>query len=284
MVTGASLAAITDAIAKVVVVTYPVVEVLFIRSIVALVLIAAIALARGGAKELMPTRPFAQVMRAIALGLAVYFFFTSLKYLPLAEVTALFFGAPLLTTLLSIPLLGEKVGVHRLVAVSVGLVGVFLVARPGSDLASWTALLPVAAATAFALAMIATRKLTQTETNVSQIAMATLVVIVGTVPFMPFVWIMPTAIDLMIMAGLGVMSVALHLAFVEAFRLAPVAVVAPFDYIALVWAVLFGYLFWGEFPDLIVWAGIAIIVGSGLYVLYREIRVSASPDRAVTHP
>ena len=146
------------------------------------------------------------------------------------------------------------------------------------------ALLPIAAATAFALAMIATRKLTQTETSVSQIAMATVVMIVGTMPFMPFIWVTPTVADLGVMAGLGILSVALHLAFVEAFRHAPVAVVAPFDYIALCWAVLLGYLFWDEFPDLGVWAGIAIIVSSGLYVLYREIRISATPDRAVTHP
>jgi len=284
MVTGASLAAITDAIAKTVVVTYPVVEVLFIRSLVAIVLIAAIAMARGKVHNLMPTRPVAQIQRAIALGLAVFFFFTSLKYLPLADVTALFFAAPLMTTLLSIPLLGEKVGVHRLCAISVGLIGVFLVARPGSEITSWAALLPIAAAFAFALAMVATRKLTQTETSISQIAMATIVMIAGTIPFMPFVWITPTIIDLAVMCGLGILSIAQHLAFVEAFRHAPVAVVAPFDYVAMVWAVLLGYLFWDEFPVPIVWGGIAIIVASGLYVLYREIRVSATPDPAVTHP
>jgi drug/metabolite transporter (DMT)-like permease len=284
MLTGATLAAITDAVAKTMVVTYPVVEILFIRSLVAILLIVAIALMRGGRQDLLPTRPVAQIMRAIALSLAVFFFFSALKYLPLADVTALFFAAPLLTTLLSIPLLGEKVGLHRIGAVSFGLVGVFMVARPGSEAASMAALLPVAAATAFALAMIATRKLTQTETTMSQIFMATVVMIAGTIPFLPFVWVTPTIADFMVLAGIGVLSVALHLAFVEAFRHAPVAVVAPFDYISLCWAVLFGYLFWDEFPDLIVWGGIVVIVSSGLYVLYREIRISATPDRAITHP
>ena len=284
MVAGVTLFSVGDAMAKSLVATFSVVQILFFRSLVAVLLIVLVAFCRGAVGALKTTRPVAHALRAGAGILAVACFFFGLKYLPLADATALVFAAPLFMTLLSIPLLGEKVGAHRFAAVAVGFAGVLIVTRPGAGSAAAAALLPLAAAAAYALAMIATRRLAPTETSTSLIFSMALGMVAVTTPMVPFVWTDPGLADVALMASLGVVSTVAHLALVEAFRNAPVAVVAPFDYVAMVWAVLFGYLFWDELPDLAVWGGIAVIMGSGLYVLVREIGASSRTPRPGMRP
>lgn len=283
-VSAIALLSVVDVLAKILVASHSVAEVIFFRSLVALPLVVLVAHRHGGLAALRPKRTRLQALRAGAGVIAVTFFFLGLRHLPLAEATAILFAAPLFMTLLSVPLLGETVGPHRLGAVFFGFIGVLVVTRPGTGAASLAALLPLAAALAYALSMIVTRRLTRSETNISMIFIMTVAMLVLSGLVLPLAWAPPAPADLALMAALGVISTAAHLALVEAYRNAPVAVVAPFDYTAMFWAVVFGYLFWDELPGLVVWGGIAIIVASGLYVLFREARAHVQAARDGIHP
>lgn len=219
-------------------------------------------------------RPLAHVWRAViglaAMGLA----FSALRFLPLAEATTLSFAAPLFAVLLSAALLKEQVGRHRWGAVLLGLVGVVLVTRPGGGALPAIGLaFGIAAALGVAIVTITIRQIGRTEgtqTTVLWFSMLALPAVGTLMPFFaeghpPEIWA--------VMAGLGMFGGIAQLMMTASLRFAPVSVLAPFDYVQLVWAVLLGWLIFGTTPPESTWAGAAIIVLSGLYTLYREHRL-----------
>jgi len=242
-------------------------------------LVAYVAAAGKRAPRLIATRrPVLQIARAGCLVGSIASLFVGYTYLPLADVTAIGFVAPLLITAMSVPLLGERVGIHRWAAVLLGLAGVLVIVRPGGGIAHWAAIMPLISATCFACYQIATRRLAATErtfatlfyTGVGGFLLASLAV--------GFFWRTPTPGEWAAFLALGTLGVGAHLCLISAFGVAQASVLAPFNYTKLVWAAALGYVLFDEFPTANTLAGSALVVASGLYVIYREgRRVPAVP-------
>lgn len=289
LLAGVSVFSIQDTVIKWMSGSYPVFEIVFVRSIVALLPLLAIAYLDGGISRLRTRRPFAHLLRGFVMFIAYGCYYLALAALSLAETVSLYFSAPLFLTVLSVPLLGEAVGIRRWVAVVVGFLGVLVMMRPEAGAVTPAALLAVGAALAYALSAILARRLGATDSGVTMAFTATLVYIVaaavaglvfgagqagaGNSPSMAFLvraWVWPGWGDLALMAFCGLVAAIGFYLLAQAYRLAPAAVVAPFEYVALPWAVLWGYVFWGTLPELPLAAGAALVVASGLYVLRRE--------------
>jgi drug/metabolite transporter (DMT)-like permease len=173
-------------------------------------------------------------------------------------------------TALSVPLLGEKVGPRRWIAVLVGFIGVLLIVRPDAEILSGAAPVALAGTVFYALAMIYVRKLSRTETSTSIVFYFTLTCTIITGIFMPFLWVAPDAAGWAMLITVGLIGGLAQMTMTNALRLADLSVVAPFDYTALLWTGGFGYLIWSEVPGTNVWFGTAIVIASGIYILFRE--------------
>ncbi len=273
MVAGVFGLATTDALAKFLGETYPVLQLVFLRSAISLPLLLMIAkFSQGGLNALRTRRPWVHVARAGLVALGIFTFYSALTYLPLAEVTAIAFAAPLIMTALSRPLLGEQVGWRRWSAVLVGLAGVLIVVQPGTAAFQPAALIALAAAFFYALMLITARKFAASESALSLVVWSTAGAGVITGVLMPFTWTPMAAGDAGGFLALGSLGAITMLLLTRAFHLAPAAVIAPFDYTALIWSLTYGWLIWGEVPAASTWAGAAVIAGAGLYVLHRESR------------
>lgn len=277
LVSVAALSAL-DATAKWIVATVPVLELAALRGIFVLLIAMPMVKRAGGIRVLATRRPWAHVMR-VGLGLIAFVcFFESLRVLPLATAIAIGFAAPLFMTAASTFLLGERVGIYRWSAVIVGFVGVLVITRPDSDgLVSWPAVLAVVASLFFGLSQITVRWLTRTETDISMLVYQNLGMTIAGFCALPFVWIAPSWMELVLIAATAAMLYLGQAFSIRAFRHAPVAVVAPFQYVELLGATVFGYLIWGDFPSSHVWLGAAIVVASGIYITWRETRRANRP-------
>ncbi len=263
-----------DALIKWLSASYPTIEIVFFRSSFAFLPLLP-ALLRGGRAALRTRRPLTQAGRA-GLGLISMFgFFYCFRMMPLADVFGIAFSAPIFVTALSVPMLGEKVGIRRWSAVVVGFAGVLVMLRPDAGVlasASWIALF---ATVLYALGQIFVRDLTKTETTICIVFYVTLTTTTVSAIAMPFVWVMPGPADAVLLAAIGILGGLAQLAFTRAFRLAPAAVVSPFDYTGLLYAGVIGYYVWGDVPTATFLAGAAIVMASGLYILYRETKLAA---------
>lgn len=264
---------VMDAAAKWLGAGYPIAEVVFFVNLFALVPVLIAVRMGGGLAQLRVHWRLGHALRA-AFGLGAQFtFFLGLRYLPLAEAIAIAFAAPLFVTALSVPVLGEKVGLRRWGAVLVGFAGVLVITRPGGDALRLEALLILSAALFYALAMLMTRRLARSETTPAILFTSAILALLVSVSLLPFGWRTPRAEDLSIFVLMGLIGGAGRYFMAQAYRFAPAAVVAPFDYSALIWGTLIGWLIWRELPDATVWLGTAILVASGLYIIHRETRV-----------
>ena len=262
-----------DAAAKWLATGYPVAELVFFRSLFALPPILLLVWHGGGRAALRIRWGWGHLLRAVFALSAIFCFFTALRVMPLAEATSIAFAAPLFVTALSVPVLGEHVGPRRWAAVVVGFLGVLVMTRPGSAAFQPEALLVLGAALCYACAMLVTRRLARTETTPAITFYGTLLLLAGSAIPLPFGWRVPEAEDMVVFVLMGLFGGATMYFMTQAYRYAPAAVVAPFDYTALIWATLFGWLIWHELPDSYVWAGAAIVIASGLYIIRREMRV-----------
>jgi drug/metabolite transporter (DMT)-like permease len=243
----------------------------------------------GGYKYLLSKRLGLHLLRGFGIVIANLCFFTAIVTVPLAEAVAIFFIGPLLITLLSVFLLGEKVGIQSWVAVFVGLLGVMIMLRPGFGVFNPASLLPIAAALSYSLVQIMTRKLGEAEKASTmvfyiQINLFFFSSLMGLIfgdgnfsaPSQPIIfylfraWIVPTGQDLMIMFGIGMFSGFGTYCISQAYRISKAGLIAPFEYVALPLSVFWGITIFGNWPDLVSWMGIILIAGSGLYVVYSE--------------
>ncbi len=266
-----ALFGVMDAMIKALASAYPTAQLVFFRSCFAL-LPLGVAVARSGGLGMLKTRrPLAHVARSCAGLGSMACFFASYASLPLAEVYAIAFAAPLMLTALAGPMLGEQVGWRRWCAVLVGFAGVLVILRPGSDVLSAAALLCLAGTVLYALAMVTIRKLSATETTVSIVFYFTLTcTLAGAAAMLP-AWVTPrSAADLAMLVGTGIVGGLAQLLMTNAFRRAPAATLAPFEYTGLLWGISFGWLFFGEWPDSIVFVGAGIVAAAGLYIVHRE--------------
>lgn len=262
-----------DATAKWIVATVPILEMAALRGIFVLLITAPMVRRAGGMRALYTRRPWAHALR-VALGFTAFItFFTALRELPLATAIAIGFAAPLFMTAASTILLGERVGIHRWSAVIIGFIGVLVITRPESgEVISWPAFLAIVSSLLFGLSQITVRWLTRTETDVSMVVYQNLGITLASFCALPFIWITPTLIEVLLIALTAGAVFVGQVFSIRAFRYAPVAVVAPFQYTELLGATIFGYLIWRDFPGPNVWLGAAIVVASGIYITWRETR------------
>jgi drug/metabolite transporter (DMT)-like permease len=268
MVFGVAAFAVHDMVGKVIVERYPVVQMLALRSGLALLMLCAIVARRGGIPPLTRAVLGAHVVRLGAMLGAIFLFFTALRELPLADATAIAFGAPFVMLALSGPLLREHVPAGAWGAVIVGFVGVLVIVRPGADVEP-AALLAVAASFLYALGMLTTRHLGRTESVLSMlfwmIAGQCLIALLA----LPLVWEPVEPEHWPLLGALAALNLLGQLGLVRAFSLAPVSVVAPFEYTALLWAAALGFVVFGDVPSARLWAGAAIIIAAGIYTTFR---------------
>ena len=281
---------INDAITKWLSGDYPVHQIVLVRSLVAIpITVLILAPLEGSRIQWRTTRPGLNIARGVLLAVANLGYFLGLAALPLADTMTLFFIAPLLITALSVPFLGEQVGWRRWLAVLAGMVGVIIILRPGVSVLAAAGVLPVIGALAYASMQTIARRLRTAERASTmalylQVTFMLIAVVIGlcigdgrfggtgdpSLDFLLRAWRWPTSnhLGLMIIAGICI-GLGGYL-ITQAYRIGPASIVAPFEYTALPWGILLGFAFWGELPSAFGWLGMLLIVGGGLYVLYRE--------------
>ena len=224
---------------------------------------------REGSRLWRTDRPAGHVIRAIYGLLSTIAIFYAVTRMPIATVTAISFAMPLFLTVLSVPLLGESVGWRRATAAAVGFGGVLIIVQPGAGL-NWIALVALAGAFFYAMAVVAIRQLSRREPASRIFFLYALANIVVAGAAMPFVWVSPSLQDWLIFAAVGGLGAVAQYAFLTGYRHAPATVLAPFDYTQILFALAVGYIAWGEVPAEASFFGGAIIVASGAYIWWRE--------------
>ncbi len=260
---------LNDAIGKWLVASYPVGQLLAIRSFAALLVLLPLAWHRGDLKRLFPLqRPLLHLVRMFLVVAEVSCFYWAVKYLPLADVFMFYLASPLFLTAFSVIILGQHVGLRRWSALVIGFTGVIFIFPPSDAVLSLPALIALAGSLALALMLTLARSLSASG-GLTLITLQTLGVALAGTATLPFAWVTPTAVDFCLLGLLGFVATTGHFLMNSAVTTAPAAVVAPFQYTSLVWAIMLGYVIWGDFPQSQALAGAALIVGSGLFVLYR---------------
>lgn len=288
---GASLAfTLNDVGIKLLSGDYALHQIVFFRTLTALSITVAVIIPLEGGFHLLKTRfPVIHIFRGLAVVASNMVFFMGLAALPLAEATAIFFVSPLIITLFSVIFLKELVGPYRWMAVVVGLLGAIVIMRPGTAAFQLAALFPILAAFGYATLHMLTRKLGQLEkasTLAFYVQLIFLIVscsiglVAGdgkfasqahpSIEFLTRAWVMPSGRDLTIMFAIGACSAAGGYLISQAYRLCAAATIAPFEYLALVLAIIWGIVFFSEWPDIIAWSGIALILGAGMFIIWRE--------------
>ncbi|MXQ14044.1 EamA family transporter [Microvirga makkahensis] len=269
--------AMGDVAAKVLTSTLPAIEVTWLRYVVfCLVVIPTVFIARG-ARAMYTPRLRLQIIRALAMAGSSVFFILGLGHLQVAEATAINFISPIFITALSIPFLGERVGVRRWVAAAVGFLGVMLVVQPGGSAFQLAALLPIGAAFAWAVAAIATRRMSS-ERPEATLAWSAVIGLITLTAFVPFNWRAPIAGEIGLAVLMGAFSTTGHWLIILAYRKAAASIIAPFSYVQLLFAGLLGFAVFGTVPGAMTFTGGIVIAASGLYTAHRE-RIRAREAR-----
>ena len=251
----------------------------------------------GGYKYLLTNRLVLHLLRGFGIVVANLCFFTALVTIPLAETTAIFFIAPLLITTLSVFIIGEKVGMRSWIAVIVGFLGVMIMFRPDLGVFNAAYLLPIVAALVYSLVQIATRIMGEAEkasTMVFYIQLNHLFFsgLMGLIfgngdladPSQPInyylfrAWTIPNLQDLMIMLGIGLLGGMGAYFISNAYRISKAGIIAPFEYVAIPFAIFWSITIFGDWPDLVSWLGIILIAGAGLFVVYNETTKGGKND------
>jgi drug/metabolite transporter (DMT)-like permease len=271
MVSAIGFFVLMDTIAKYLSQWYPVPGIVWARYAINLGILLAWFAARGELGRLRTARPGIQLARGFLLAAATSLYFTSLKVLPLADAAAIGFVMPLFVAVLAVPMLAERLDLSRGIAILVGLVGALLIVRPGSDVFTLYALLPVAMAICNALYQILTRKVAGQEHPLTSLVWGAIVGAVLLSAVAPYYWVTPTQAWHWVLLGIiGLLASIGHYLLIKAYDYANATLLAPFNYTVMLWAVLLGYLVFGHLPDGWSVMGMAVIVASGLYVAARQ--------------
>ncbi|MBR8657205.1 DMT family transporter [Achromobacter sp. Marseille-Q0513] len=263
---------LSDANAKWLGASYHPLQILFLRALIALPVVTALALWLGGRRVLRTGHLRLHLARGAINVVSACCFYLGLNSLPLAEATAIAFAAPLFVTALSVFVLKERVDSRRWLAVLAGFAGVLIIVRPGTDAFQAATLLPLTTAMLYAVMMTTARGISPSEGMLT----TTFYIVAGqflcSILTLPWVWQAPAVADLPYFAGVALFSTLGLTLITQAFRIAPASVVAPFDYTGLIWATVLGWVFWREAPDALAYLGAAFIAGSGIYIALREAR------------
>jgi drug/metabolite transporter (DMT)-like permease len=272
MLASVLLFSMQNAIGKWLAESYPIAMLVFFRSAVALLPSYVFVRHAGGHSVLRTRRLGAQFSRAMIWGGSNVTAFFAYHLLPLADAVTLTFTAPLFLTALSWPILKERVGQARWIAVSVGFVGVLTMAHP-SGAVNWFGMAnALTCAICNAVGSLTVRDLTRTDASAAIVFYTALFVTLLALPVLPFFWITPGLVDLALFVAVGLLGGVSQYWTTQALYHAPAAAVSPFNYTALVWALLLGFLVWGDLPTVTMIAGALIVTASGLFLLRHESR------------
>ncbi|WP_133612981.1 DMT family transporter [Dongia mobilis] len=289
---GALVFSLQDVVIKLMSGGYPLSQVLVMRCLVAFVpLYFLLRFGGGGVRALRSSRMGLLLFRAGLLLCAYTTYYLAMATIPLAVVVALFFAAPLFIVLLAQPMLGEKVSPAQVAAVLVGFAGVVVICRPGGEVLDVAALLAIFSALFYGLAALLTRKMGGTESGAVMATYQNIIFFLGAVviaaitnaggdlstavehkslAFLLRPWVMPGTTDFLLIASTGLVGACGSFLLTQAYRLAEANVVAPFEYVSILVATLFGWAIWDEVPDLYTALGIGLIIAAGLFVMYSK--------------
>jgi drug/metabolite transporter (DMT)-like permease len=273
---------------------YPVWMLIFVRSIVALMTFLPLALWLGAPHRIFtPLWPW-YLARAILFASGFAMFYSAFPFMGLAEVTTLFFAAPLMTATLAALFLQEKIGLHRIAALLVGFAGVVIAMNPTGGNFGWVSILPLLCALTYAISQIIVRKIGEQDTSLViglyTISLSGLLIIpmgfavtqvIEVTPELNHLrmdWPKPNIEGIAMLALLGAIGTVAYTLVSRAYQIASASVIAPFDYSYLPLATVLGYLLWGEIPPYSTFVGMMLIVASGMYTAYRELRVNRAAD------
>lgn len=274
MLGAGAIFSFTDAVSKVMLDEYPIGEVIFFRgSFVLLVTIATIQW-QGGLKRVRVFDWRRQIARGVNIALTGMCFMTALKFLPLADMTAMIFISPLILTAVAPYFLGERVGWRRRSAVGVGFMGVLLILNPEGGALLWPLALAACVPCLTAMRDVLTRKLGKTDSPSAMVLISTSFTVAAGACMLPFGWVTPDAYGLALFALTGGLQGVAQFLTVYAFVYGEAVTVTPFRYFMLIWATCYGFLFFGDIPRVETLLGAAIVTASGLYIFFRERRVT----------
>ncbi|MBL9046174.1 MAG: DMT family transporter [Tabrizicola sp.] len=297
---GIAIFSIQDVILKLLSGDYPLHQAMVLRSLTALPFHVAIVWWFDGRLSTITTPGWWKMLARGLLNFVAYTaYYLGLAYVPMPDAVALFFTSPLFITLAAVLFLGERVRLLTAVALSAGFAGVLMVVKPGGDGFDLAAFLPILGALGYAISMVVARPLGRTESAAAMafwgnicflLCALALSAVYGSgahagaahpsLAFLTRGWVMPGLTDLLLMSGCGIIAATGLTALTYAYRVAPAATVAPFEYSFMFWAVLWGWLFWDDFPDNLGWIGIAVIVAAGMLVIRMGQKEKAAPEGA----
>lgn len=270
MLLGMLLFSLNDAMGKWLVASYGLGQVILIRSLAALIILAPFLFMAGWRPIVDAERPWLQLARVIFSTVEIFSFYYAVMYLPLADVMTYWLAAPIYVAACAPFLLGEKVGWRRWTAIAIGFVGVIITLEPSSAMFTMPALISVVGTAAFAFMMLSGRSLRATPDKTLVLFQILGAGAAGLV-FAPFDWApIGSTTELLLLCLLGIVAMSAHMLVNRALKISDAATVAPLQYTLLLWAVVFGWLFFGEVPRLTMLLGAALIVGSGLFIFFRE--------------
>ena len=253
--------------------SFPVWEVIFFRALSGMLISLGLVLIFGW-KTLRTTKPIRHFVRAFSAVGCVVFYFFGLKYLLLTENISIVHSAPIIAALLAIPVLGERLGVHRMGAIIIGFIGVIIIVKPGTDIFRYASLLPLISALFMASVYLSTRSLMNTDSSISIIFYYSLALLITSIIFLPNDFVIPSISQLIPLMSLGVMGTLGHYFMSQAAKNAEVVVISPFEYSSFIFVGVMGYIFYNEVPSISIIIGGILIIAGGVYVVYREQKVS----------
>lgn len=274
-VLGFSFFSVQDATVKWLATTYPILQLLCIRSTLIVLCILAVGGRKVVAESIASPNKGAFAVRAILILVAWLCYYTASRSLGLAELTTLYFAAPIIVVILSVFVLKETVGPARWIAVCIGFGGVIVAVGPSGAMPIEPAMLTLVAAAIWAVTAVLVRMTSRTDKPRTQVAVSNLITAALCALPLPWIWVTPTGFDLVLISGLGFIGGVGQFAYFASFRLAPASALAPFEYSALIWAFLWGYLIWGAIPAVVVFVGAGLIMASGLALVLVERRRAA---------
>jgi drug/metabolite transporter (DMT)-like permease len=272
LIVAGAILAFTDGLSKLLTGMYPPGEILFFRSVFVFIPISIMVWRGGGVRSIRIVNRKAQAARGMFAVVTSFMFMVAIKHMPLADITAVMFASPIFLTALAPYFLGEQVGWRRWTAVAVGFGGVLLMIRPSGEALLWPSLLALAATLLICFRDIATRRLSRTDDANSIMLCTTACVMLGGLSSALFGWRTPDNEGIALFMLTGTLQGAGQYFLVAAFLYGEAVVVAPFRYFALVWATIYGFLMFGDVPGLNTLLGAAVVIGSGLFIFYREAR------------
>lgn len=275
MLAGIFVFALNDALGKWLIATYSVGQLLLIRSIAALLFLVPLIWREGTRNFAAAPRPMIQFLRPVFATFEVACFYWALAYMPLADVMTFYLAGPIYVTAMSPVLLGERVGWRRWLAVLAGFAGVMIALNPSAQSLTLPALVAIAGSLSFSILMICTRLVPGTS-DVVLVTTQTVGALLFGLVVAPFAWTPIDWSDGFLLMLLGVTAMVAHMCINRSLKLAPASVVVPYQYSTIVWAIILGYLFFGDIPGIAVLTGAAIIIAAGLYIFVREQRGGAS--------